>query len=403
MRSTIRKILTWLLGIAFTIIVIGVGGEFLIEVARDKGIYENAGQTFDGAVAAVLDFLSLPAVSYPLGALAGLVGGVWLDAFLARSDVPYETSVNSETAFGQTGDVAPSASGTARGIASEEKRVQQRLVAAIGNAAYSAGMAMGDRSRQAAEDALPGIRSTLLSLKKHYGIQIPPFDLPSPRANIEVAKRYLIEVGTLLSDGHIEEAKEKAAQLVSESKPQMALDEPSVSSSIASSNVAVKGPQYEYPKAVLQIKKPDIMRSSKEGEITRVEGFLILRNECYTGLEQCQVLIVSMERDGIETTVMKALESGNTLITGPTSFTLGRSDEKRVRLVSRDLLDRVSRPPFLLATFPDRIPLTENTHYRLKVELRSEYEHPTRASVEILTGAHSALEIVLRDQSVGSQ
>ena len=61
MRGILRRVLTWLLVFVFGGIALAVASEFFIEAARDKGWYDNAGQTWDRVVSAVLGFVTDPA------------------------------------------------------------------------------------------------------------------------------------------------------------------------------------------------------------------------------------------------------------------------------------------------------------------------------------------------------
>ncbi|QCO54636.1 hypothetical protein EOK75_01700 [Pseudorhodobacter turbinis] len=85
-RSVVRKILTFILSSILFVIVIAVVGEFFIEVAKAKGWYENAGQTWDRFMGVITDFASSNTALYPLIGLGGLVAGLWLDFLLAHVD-----------------------------------------------------------------------------------------------------------------------------------------------------------------------------------------------------------------------------------------------------------------------------------------------------------------------------
>jgi hypothetical protein len=91
MRRYVRNILTWILGSVIVVIVVAVLGEFFVEVARDKGLYTNAGARWDRLVSATASIATSPWVLYPLIALAGLVGGMWLDTLLRRQEQLRET------------------------------------------------------------------------------------------------------------------------------------------------------------------------------------------------------------------------------------------------------------------------------------------------------------------------
>ena len=86
MRRRLRNILTWLLGSVIVVIVVAVIGEFFIEVARDKGLYTDAGARWDRLMNEVVPIVTSPWVLYPLTALAGLVGGMWIDTLMRRQE-----------------------------------------------------------------------------------------------------------------------------------------------------------------------------------------------------------------------------------------------------------------------------------------------------------------------------
>lgn len=85
MRAGIRKILTWLFFICFTGILIPVGAEFFIEVAKDKGIYSDAGKRWDSAMTTLASLVTVWWITYPVVCLGGLVAGLWLDIMLKRN------------------------------------------------------------------------------------------------------------------------------------------------------------------------------------------------------------------------------------------------------------------------------------------------------------------------------
>lgn len=69
-------------------VVVGPGGEFFIELARERGAYDNPSQK----LSAVSAFIAGIVASYPFGVIAGVIvgfaGGVWLDAVLKRNAPP---------------------------------------------------------------------------------------------------------------------------------------------------------------------------------------------------------------------------------------------------------------------------------------------------------------------------
>jgi hypothetical protein len=84
MRALIRRFATALLAILLVGIVVPVFAEWVIEVVRDKGGYNNAGQTFDWVLSVIRQFVMSGWVLGPVVFLAGLVSGLWVDALLTR-------------------------------------------------------------------------------------------------------------------------------------------------------------------------------------------------------------------------------------------------------------------------------------------------------------------------------
>jgi len=84
MRAKIRKILSYLLFAVVGTIAVAVASEWFIEVAKDKGWYDEAGQRWDLIMSATLSFLSSPIVYIPVVGLAGIVAGLWLDVVLRK-------------------------------------------------------------------------------------------------------------------------------------------------------------------------------------------------------------------------------------------------------------------------------------------------------------------------------
>lgn len=74
--------LSWLLGAVVVVIIVAVVGEWFIEVAKDKGWYDNAGAVWDIAMSAVISYLATPLFYVPFAVSVGLVGGLWLDTGL---------------------------------------------------------------------------------------------------------------------------------------------------------------------------------------------------------------------------------------------------------------------------------------------------------------------------------
>jgi len=106
MRSFIRKSTYWIFGGVFTAILIPVLGNWFIEVAKDKHLYDNAGETWDRVMGAVLEFATSPQVLYPLTFLGGIVAGFVIDSMAKKYDERRQIYFLKENAFGEI-SIAP--------------------------------------------------------------------------------------------------------------------------------------------------------------------------------------------------------------------------------------------------------------------------------------------------------
>ena len=99
MRETIRKILIYLFLSVFTVILIAVLGEWFIEVAKDKGLYKNAGDKWDSIMKLITSFMFSHYFLYPLTLLIGFYLGVlvyWLAGKFDMKDSPKTESIKSK-------------------------------------------------------------------------------------------------------------------------------------------------------------------------------------------------------------------------------------------------------------------------------------------------------------------
>jgi hypothetical protein len=96
MRARLRKLITQVFAGLLTLAAVPVLAEWLIEVARDKGVYDHAGQRWDAIVGVIADFVMSPAVAHPMVGLAGLVAGLWLDNWLRRRDAARMAAPNQD-------------------------------------------------------------------------------------------------------------------------------------------------------------------------------------------------------------------------------------------------------------------------------------------------------------------
>lgn len=81
-----------------TIIVIGVGGEFFIELAREKGLYNNPSETLDQVVPMLRELLVTPWFAWLGGASVGITALLWANLLWAKRKPPSKISNNNSTA-----------------------------------------------------------------------------------------------------------------------------------------------------------------------------------------------------------------------------------------------------------------------------------------------------------------
>src|SRR5690606_17839659 len=111
----------------------------------------------------------------------------------------------------------------------------------------------------------------------------------------------------------------------------------------------------------------------------------------------CVARVVSLGHEGIEETLHGTLmskrgENGK--------FSLRPDQSRSFFLVTRDLKDIVSKPPFLLRLDGKTRPLNDNTKYVLTLDLHSEAQDVTRARIEIETRTGPDFSLTLLDQAV---
>ena len=117
--------------------------------------------------------------------------------------------------------------------------------------------------------------------------------------------------------------------------------------------------------------------SSQGGHLRTTATSISLKNACPQELRECSVHLVSLFSN-----------EGTVLIDKPLSrkpFTMKPGQRRNLLLVGRNLADVVSRPPHLLRAADKRLVLKDGLTYRLTLELRSEYEFPTRVTLLIAT------------------
>ena len=95
-------------------------------------------------------------------------------------------------------------------------------------------------------------------------------------------------------------------------------------------------------------------------------------------LQHCFVVMTSIEADGHKDERVRYFLTRKATAERDeqTEFRLSKNQKQSFPIIARDLKDKVSKPPFLLRLAGGEMPLEDRTHYRLGLELRSEYEFP---------------------------
>lgn len=79
MQNRVRTLLTWILGGAFTLVVVPVIGAWFVEVAQQKSLYVDAGETWDSILLGARSWVLSSWVLFPFVGLSGLVIGLWFE------------------------------------------------------------------------------------------------------------------------------------------------------------------------------------------------------------------------------------------------------------------------------------------------------------------------------------
>lgn len=146
---------------------------------------------------------------------------------------------------------------------------------------------------------------------------------------------------------------------------------------------------FAYPKALLSAEFPPPTGSADSDGMIEMSAVLTVRNLFNGTLESCSVHVVSITANDWVDKVDKPIrwgqpKGGN----APGHFSMASNQALRRRFIFRDLKDHISRPPFVLHLVGGDYVLNDDTRYILAIELRSEYDHPTKVGVQIdvLTG-----------------
>jgi hypothetical protein len=138
------------------------------------------------------------------------------------------------------------------------------------------------------------------------------------------------------------------------------------------------------------------------GRLQQVAGFVTIKNESLVDLSQCRVLIDRYEAAG-ETVELKAQFDPGGPKSGD-SFSLRKSEGRRLRIVHRDLADVINEPPHRIplegGTF---IEIGDNQRCVVHLRLTCNAKRVTIVSIEIATGAPEQVEVKILDQRLACE
>jgi hypothetical protein len=121
----------------------------------------------------------------------------------------------TELLVARRSSIVPRSEVEVRAKPTDKERREQQISIDILATARSLGHALGEGSEAGMHNAIPGLRSTLLTLQKHYGLTIPSLpDAARPKRIMQVGGRFLREIDPLLRQNHINEARQRAEVLV---------------------------------------------------------------------------------------------------------------------------------------------------------------------------------------------
>lgn len=190
MRRILRRFLTWLLVGAVGAIIVALFAEWLIEVARDKGYYDNAGRNWDSLVSAVLAFATSTVPLTGIALLAGLVGGMWLDQLLLRRERDVPTPLSSDA------------------------KQQEELGALLTEAYKSLGMAIGTRSALQFQMTISTIEPLFLQMNRLKDIASPDLRGGGEEAGCLRAFQFLNYVAPTLRLLDFDATRDRASEIV---------------------------------------------------------------------------------------------------------------------------------------------------------------------------------------------
>lgn len=159
---------------------------------------------------------------------------------------------------------------------------------------------------------------------------------------------------------------------------------------------------YPYPKAVLVAAFPAPSGSADSDGMIDMSAVIAVENRHNGPLNDCHVFVVSIAEGNNKTDINVELRSGKDRATNKPigKFNLNKDGSKRWVFIHRDMKDKISNPPYLMRLITGDRVLNDNTQYVIAMELRSEYEHPTKVGIQVDIGVGKDIKITLLDQSV---
>ncbi len=117
-------------------------------------------------------------------------------------------------------------------------------------------------------------------------------------------------------------------------------------------------------------------------------------------LTSCGAFVVAIEYGRERSEVEAYLRSGRQGADASEGFSLGAGQMKRLHLCTRDLKEIISRPPWLIHLVGRDWPLFDGCRWFVDLELRSNYEHPTKVRLALDTDHGKAVGAGIVEQTV---
>lgn len=125
-----------------------------------------------------------------------------------------------------------------------------------------------------------------------------------------------------------------------------------------------------------------------------------VRNTAKVPLTSCGVFVVAIEEGQDRSAVGAYLRSGRQPPDPGQGFTIAAGQMQRLHLCTRDLKDIISRPPWLVHVVDQDWPLFDGSRWYIDLELRSNYEHPTKVRLALDIDHGKAVAAAIVEQTV---